>query len=346
MSGQDLVLGDANKAFVSGLQSLDDVVGVLTAVNMKNTISPLDADKTIKKLAPFVRQAYTNFTKALQHWEGENNLTSAKLEATVREIGQTKHNLSQQRQNAEALNKRIQSLNNEIADGERELEDAQRSLSRANDTYNDAVRELENKRREQAIVAGVGAGVTLIPFVGWVVGPTMIIVSLTALEDAVTNAKGNRDSAGKNVETCESRISEKRSQQYFTHQQHSQETARLRSTEQELRNLEERKRNLETEQKRHLDLAEKLKNTCHIMTTLWGRSCVLKTEVDFSGYTLEPLFQPLKEIAGMFTFSEQIKIKMNTLLSKSIDYSTLSSKMMAICDKAQDKSLAILDGYI
>ena len=82
------------------------------------------------------------------------------------------------------------------------------------------------------------------------------------------------------------------------------------------------------------------------MKTLWGRSSVLKTGVDFHAYTLESLFRPLKEIAGMFTFNEQIKLKMNTLLSKSIDYNILSSKMLAICEKTQDKSLAILDDYI
>ena len=347
MSGHDLVLAnDANEAFVSGLQNLDAVVDVLGAVKSGNTLSAREAEKTIKQLTPLVHHAYENLTKSLRHWEGENNLASAKLEATVREIGQTKHNLSQQTQNAESLSKKIQSLSDEISNKERELGDARQSLSRANDSYHDAEEELEKKRRDQAIVAGVGAGVLAIPIFGWVAGATMLAVSFTALEDAVKNARENRNSAEENVRACENSVSEKKSQQYATQQQHSQETTRLRGTEQELRNLEARKRDLEAEQKRYVELAEKLKNTCLFMKTLWGRSSVLKTGVDFHAYTLEPLFRPLKEIAGMFTFNEQIKLKMNTLLSKSIDYNILSSKMLAICEKTQDKSLAILDDYI
>ena len=346
MSGRELIAHDANEAFVSGLENLDGVVDILTSVKIENSLSPREANKTIKKLTPFVRQAYTNFTKALQHWEGEKNSTSAELEATVLEIGQTEYSLSQKRQNVEALNKKIQSLNDQIANDERELKNARDALSRTNDTYDDAVRELENKKRDQAIVAGVGAGISWIPIVGWIAGPTMIIVSLTALEDAVNNAKSNRDSAGEETRRCENRISEKKSQKNSTCEEHSRETTRKRGKEEELRHLEERKRNLEVEKKRCIELAEKVKNTCHFMTTLWGRSSVLKTEVDFGGYTLEPLFQPLKEVAGMFTYEEQIKIKVNTLLSKGIDYSTLSSKMKAICDKTQNKSLAILDDYI
>ena len=103
---------------------------------------------------------------------------------------------------------------------------------------------------------------------------------------------------------------------------------------------------LQMAQQRSIELSDKLMRTCHVMTKIWGKSQVLNNEAS-RAYCLEPLLTPMTEIVDMFTPEEQKEIKQKTfLLSKEIDFSSITWKLKAVCDANDDSSImAILDEY-
>ena len=87
-------------------------------------------------------------------------------------------------------------------------------------------------------------------------------------------------------------------------------------------------------QQRSIELSDKLMRTCHVMTR--GKNQVLNNEASRT-YSLELLLTPIKEIVDMFTPEEQKEIKQNTfLLSKEIDFSSITWKLKAVCDANAD----------
>ena len=86
-----------------------------------------------------------------------------------------------------------------LNDCEDTLRDKERSLDRARDKLSDA-------KRDQAVMAGVGVGLTLIPVIGWIAGASVLVVSFTAMQDAVNSASRAVDSARSTRDTTASRL--------------------------------------------------------------------------------------------------------------------------------------------
>lgn len=335
----------AQNEFVSGIQSLDCVVNLLSEAKIDESTSVVIVKEIVQSLCSPIRQAHACLTTALKFWEDENAHVSEVIERSVAEESTLKRSISEKKRNVEQLNKKLESLNHQIESKEGELQDAKNSVSRAQGTLRDSEKELSGKKKEQEIVTGVGIGLLVIPIVGWIVGPTMIVVGLTVLEDNVKAARGNVESAESNVNDCENRLQAKRTEQHDLRQELSQEERERRETEERLRSLEAKVQKLQRQQKSFLEVSVKLKNTCHVMTKIWGKSRVLNSETRYA-YSLEPLIVPLKEIAEMFTPEEQRKMKQTTLLSKDINFAGMSSKLKAVCEKIPGESLAILDDYV
>ena len=117
-----------------------------------------------------------------------NNIASAKR--TVNELKVREKNLKEK----EADKSRC------LNDCEDTLRDKERNLDRARDKLSDA-------KRDQAVVAGVGVGLTLIPVIGWIAGATMLTVSLTAMQGAVDSAGRAVDSARSTRDTTANSLS-------------------------------------------------------------------------------------------------------------------------------------------
>ena len=129
-------------------------------------------------------------------------------------------------------------------------------------------------------------------------------------------------------------------------QQLKREEKEKQITGQRLRDQERQLQDLQMAQQRSIKLSDKLMRTCHVMTKIWGKSQVLKNEAR-RAFSLEPLLTPMKELVDMFTPEEQKMIKQSTfLLSKEIDFSSITWKLKAVCDANADSSImAILDEY-
>ena len=141
-------------------------------------------------------------------------------------------------------------------------------------------------------------------------------------------------------------VAGKKSEKNNLCQQLKSEEKEKQITGQRLRDQERQLQDLQMAQQRSIELNDKLMRTCHVMTKIWGKSQELNNEAR-RAYSLEPLLTPIKEIVDMFTPEEQKEIKQNTfLLSKEIDFSSITWKLKAVCDANADSSImAILDEY-
>ena len=348
-SGHSVLLykDEAQKEFVTGIQLLDKAVGVLCEADI-NTTTPAKTVKAIaQNLSLPIRQAHTHLNTALKFWEGEKARQCEETERLISSISSLKSNVSERKMKVEQMNQQLQGLNQQIKDSEQNVEQAKKALSNAQDTLNDAERELRDRRMEQGLVAGIGVVTTLaVPVVGMIAGPTMVAVSLTVLEDNVKSAQSGVSSAKDNVNYSENWLQAKKSEKNNLCQQLKSEEKEKQITEQRLRDQERQLQDLQMAQQRSIELSDKLMRTCHVMTKIWGKSQVLNNEAS-RAYCLEPLLTPMKEIVDMFTPEEQKEIKQKTfLLSKEIDFSSITWKLKAVCDANADSSImAILDEY-
>ena len=313
-SGHSVLLykDEAQKEFVTGIQWLDKAIGVLCKAEI-NTTTPAKTVKAIaQNLSLPIRQAHTHLNTALKFWEGEKARQCEETERLISSISSLKSNVSERKMKVEQMHQQLQRLNQQIKDSEQNVEQAKNALSNAQDTLNDAERELRNKRRDQEVVAGVGLAITPIPIVGWIAGPTMVVVSFTVLEDNVKSAQSGVSSAKDNVNYSENWLQAKKSEKNNLCQQLKSEEKEKQITEQRLRDQERQLQDLQMAQQRSIELSDKLMRTCHVMTKIWGKSQVLNNEAS-RAYCLEPLLTPMKEIVDMFTPEEQKEIKQKTV---------------------------------
>ena len=347
-SGHSVLLykDEAQKEFVTGIQWLDKAIGVLCKAEI-NTTTPAKTVKAIaQNLSLPIRQAHTHLNTGLKFWECEKARQCEETERLISSISSLKSNVSERKMKVEELNQQLQGMNQQIKDSERKVKRAKKALSSAQETLNDAERELRNKRRDQENVARAGLAITRIPIVGWIAGPTMVVVSLTVLEDDVQSAQSGVSSAKDNVNDWKNWLQAKKSEKNNLCQQLKREKKEKQIAKQRLREQKSQLQDLKMAQQRSIKLSDKLMRTCHVMTKIWGKSQVLKNEAS-RAYSLEPLLTPMKELVDMFTPEEQKMIKQSTfLLSKEIDFSSITWKLKAVCDANADSSvMAILDEY-
>lgn len=351
-SGHSVLLykDEAQKEFVTGIQWLDKAIGNLCKAEITTTTPAKTVKAITQNLRLPIRQAHTHLNTALKFWEGEKARQCEETERLISSISGLKSNVSERKMKVEQLNQQLQGLNQQIKDSKKKVKKAKRALSNAKDTLNDAERELRNKRRDQRLVAGIGVATLAVPGVGWIasgiVASTAVVVSLTVLEDSVKSAQSGVSSAKDNVNYSKNWLQAKKSEKNSLCQQLKSEKKEKQITEQRLQDQERQLQDLKMAQQRSIELSDKLMRTCHVMTNIWGKSQVLNNEAS-RAYSLEPLLTPMKEIVDMFTPEEQEEIKQNTfLLSKEIDFSSITWKLKAVCDANADNSImAILDEY-
>ena len=342
-----IVLKDeARKEFVYGIQSLDKAIEVIYKAEISGTTPAKRVKAVVQNMRRPINQAYKHLTLAKHFWEGEKARQCKEIERRISTMNGVKNTVSEEKRKIERMNEQLRGLNEQINDSERNVDEARGALSRAQESLGDAERKLRDKKNEKALVFGLGIAALAIPYVGLVVGPTMMAVSLTALENNVKSARHGVSSAENNVEDCENGLKAKIDERDSLFQQLGNEEYQKEETEQELMNQEQQLKELQNAQRRSVELCDKLMKTCHVMTNIWGKSQVLNNEARLA-YALEPLLTPLKEIVDMFTPEEQRKIKENTfLLSRRIHLPAISLKLKAVAEASHSASvMEILDDY-
>ena len=202
-------------------------------------------------------------------YEGEKSRYHEEIEKLTASICSVKTTVFTKEVELQQLIQQIKRLDEQIQDSKSEVEQAKSSLNKAQDTLNHVERKLREKKEEQDLVWRAGLTITTIPIVGWIVGPTMIVISLTALKEQIKYAQNGVSSAGGNVSDCESRLQAKRRDKDNLQTQLTTDFKRLR--DQQLQKV-----HLEEAQRRSVDVSVKLMRTCHHITNILGN--ILETE--------------------------------------------------------------------
>jgi chromosome segregation ATPase len=312
-------LAIARNNFVTSIEILDNVVNILSEESSER--------KAIRKLTSLIPKAHKHLTEALTQCQGENDYLSQQIGERVSEISMAKRDVAKKERRCAQLRENVNSLDQQIESCRNQRDEAQRSLDRANETLRDQRDELERRRAGQAVTNVLGI---LTAPIG--IGFGILAVSLTVLQEGIDATERNIDSARSDVKSREERLSNILDERRNKEQQRSQEQEEMEKTQGILAKLKADLVRLKKQQDKMIVVQEKLKETCHFVTTLWGKSRVLDKEAKHL-YTLEPLFNPLSEIAGMLQMDEESREKVNMLLTKDMKIlgNRMESKMMAIC---------------
>jgi septal ring factor EnvC (AmiA/AmiB activator) len=305
--------------FVTSIEILDNVVNILS--------DELDEKKAIRKLTSLIPKAHKHLTEVLNRCQGETDRVSREIEGKVSEISKTKNDIAEKQRRFGELRVTLNSLDERIGSCKNQRDEAQRSLDRANQRLREQRDELERKREGQTVATVLGV---LTAPIG--IGIGILAVSLTVLEDGIKATERNVDSTRSDVRSCENTLTNNLEQRRNIEQQRCREEEEMERTKRILANLKADLAHLKEQQDKIIVVHEKLKESCHFVTTLWGKSRVLDKEAKHL-YTLESLFIPLSEIAGMLQMDEESREKVNMLLTKDMKVlgKGMESKMMAIC---------------
>ncbi|XP_048865294.1 LOW QUALITY PROTEIN: uncharacterized protein LOC125739334 [Brienomyrus brachyistius] len=282
------------------------------------------------ELRSLIIKGKDNFVEAEQRASG----ILGSIDKECEELTQQKGKLQRQRYKKTEC----QNLQDQLASQQNILLEHQRSLANAN-THLQAtqakVNEMHRRMEHDEAVRNAGIGLMFIPFVGTIIGATLVGVYQTDLDNAtdaknqaeseVHNWEGQVASSSRGVSDCQTQINQK-----------TQEISQANTS------LEVLRRTIEDVTQQRLDIAdvqEKFRNAVRVLTNLAGIATV--GEVQTRKFILfEPLMTVLQEI---FKCVLQMSDKKGHLQCVETALNPIQSafeenvrKMKALCDKGDD----------
>nr|XP_023655906.1 uncharacterized protein LOC111837793 [Paramormyrops kingsleyae] len=300
-------------------------ISVIIFTNEGNTNNKYD------ELRSLIIKGKDNFVQAEQRASG----ILASIDKEYEELTQQKGKLQRQQDDKKTEYKNLQ---DQLASQRNILLERQRSLANAN-TYLQAtqakVNEMRRRMEHDEAVRNAGIGLMFIPFVGTIIGATLIGVYQTDLNNA-TDAKNRAQSevhnwerevasSSQGVSDCQTKINQK-----------TQEISQVNTS------VEVLGRTIEDVTKQRFviaDIQEKFRNAVRVLTNLAGIAKV--GEIQTRKFILfEPLMTVLEEI---FKCVLQTSEKKGQLQSVETTLKPIQSafeenvrKMKALCDKGND----------
>ncbi|XP_072530497.1 uncharacterized protein [Salminus brasiliensis] len=209
------------------------------------------------------------------------------IEILTRDEGRLEREMRATQQTLDNLRTEQESNNKLLKQSEGSLEVARRQLRSARDTL-----QREEKRKCTAgIVTGVGAGLFIIPVVGWVAGSAMVIggtIGLCKAFDAVKKAEEEERDSEKTVDRYKGKVSDYE--------------WKISQNERNIRQNRDRKEQICTdiqkvkEQRAAVaDLQVKVRRAVHLLSVLSGRANVVEGQTR-RHIVLEPVMKVMEEV--------------------------------------------------
>ncbi|XP_026765972.3 uncharacterized protein LOC113524053 [Pangasianodon hypophthalmus] len=167
----------------------------------------------------------------------------------------------------------LQNLRTEQGSNEKLLRDSQGALEQARGNLNSTkqtLRDQENRKKTAEIITGVGAGLLVIPVIGWIAGSAMLIggaVELDQAARAVRVAEEEVEKSETDVKKYESKVSEYESKISQTWCDISQKDDKLNQTREEIQRV---KKQIESV----AEFQQKVRRAVHLLGVLSGRASV------------------------------------------------------------------------
>ncbi|KAK3558636.1 hypothetical protein QTP86_022957 [Hemibagrus guttatus] len=248
----------------------------------------------------YIRQQIVQAWQSLQLSDQAATACLRRLDGALETLTRDEGTLTRRKNTTECT---LESLRTEQDSNEKMLQESQGALQQA-ETHVDSTKEtiLRQERREQtaSTVAGVGLGLTLIPFVGWVVGPALVIGSVIEKKqasEALKIAEKELQEFKKQVETYTSKVSDHKFKIFLTDRNISKMDQKLTGIRNEIRVLKKQRRSL-------AELQVKVRRSVHVLSILSGQVNVLEQHTRmFILYenvleVMEEVMQTAEEITG------------------------------------------------
>ncbi|XP_072531211.1 uncharacterized protein [Salminus brasiliensis] len=240
------------------------------------------------------------------------------FEQEMRATQQTLDNLRTEQTSKEAL----------LKQSEGALEVARSTLSSTRDT----LRAQEERKRNAEIVTGVGAGLLVIPIVGWIAGSVMIASGAAELDQsarAVRAAEEEVRSFETEVEMFQNKVSDYRWRISRTEDDIRQKRDRMEQIRTEIRRVKEQRASV-------ADLQEKVRGAVHILSVLSGKADVVEVQTR-RFILLEPVMKVMEDVMKSAGDIGGSQLLFDEGLPRLLDRMRENNrKLAAICDSFND----------
>ncbi|XP_017337430.1 uncharacterized protein LOC108273005 [Ictalurus punctatus] len=218
----------------------------------------------------YIRQQIVQAHQLLEQSEQTASSGLKSLDENLERLTQDEGNLEREINHTKNT---LENLRTEQASNEKLLRDFQGALELARTNLNSTKQTLqdqENRKHNAEIVTGVGAGLFLIPGVGWIAGAAMVTggaVEINQSAHAIREAEDEVRKSDTEVKKYQCKVSEYESKISQTRRDISEKDDKLKQTHEEIQKV---KKQIESV----AEFQEKMRSAVHLLDVLSGRASV------------------------------------------------------------------------
>lgn len=199
-----------NKEVKSGLQFLEQAVQILASQTDKSFAA---AEKTACQMLPVVNKMREKFKIAEKVSDDHMRDVQGETEQLIQDIGKMQRKMQQMDDQKKRLSVKMKGDQSNLNQQKQTLTQHQNRREELQRISREADEKAEAEAQHRRTVTGVGAGLMVIPIIGWIAGGTMIAVGETALADnaeaarvAAQGANDQLDNMKRNVEAAQRNV--------------------------------------------------------------------------------------------------------------------------------------------
>ncbi|XP_051784969.1 uncharacterized protein LOC114653159 [Erpetoichthys calabaricus] len=287
------------------MESLKD--GISTTVQLARDMQTVDFNNMENDSGKF-RKSILEAKKSLSQAEDSANCQLAKVNEKCISLTCDKNQLEEEekvrKDNLNAVQKDLQHFEELLRISRDSLNQAIRNRSSAEES----VERARQRARQEETNRNIGIGLLFIPFIGPIIGGTMIGVSQKAMEDAqyaARIAQENVDSWSRNVNTYEGNIRD------YTGNADTQRN-NIESINRRLQEISSKMENLSRMRQGMGEVQKKLKDATSFLTTLAGKMQALEVQTRVVIF-FEPLIEIIDDISQYLFKQKYLELFQNNV---------------------------------
>ncbi|KAG9279195.1 hypothetical protein AMEX_G4703 [Astyanax mexicanus] len=280
----------------------------------------------------FIREQIVGAEQSLQKSEQAANSGLNSLDENIEILTQDEGKLEREKrstqQDLDNLKTEQESNNKLLKQSEHSVEVARSHLRSARDM----LQAQEERKHNAEIVTGVGAGLFVIPFVGWIAGSAMVIggaVDLAEASKAVRDAEEEERRSESEVNRYSSKVSEYNSKISQTESKISQKHDQIEQIRKKIQKLKEQRAAV-------AEFQSNVRKAVHILSILSGRVSVVECQTGRFIH-LEPVMKVMEDVmkvtgdigGSQLLSDEDVPRLLNTMRENN-------RKLAAICNSSNN----------
>ncbi|KAF4080821.1 hypothetical protein AMELA_G00175660 [Ameiurus melas] len=263
----EVVLKNTAEAVIVSLKD-----GISTLNEVYQALIKADVDPVIGQCSnyDYIRQQIVQVHQLLEQSEQTASSGLKSLDESLERLTQDEGKLKREINHTKNT---LENLRTKQASSEKLLRDSQGALELARTNLTSTIQTLQNqeKRKHNAeIITGVGAGLLVIPIVGWIAGSAMVIggaLEISQSHHSISRAKEEVRKSDTEVKKYQCKVSKYKSKISQTRRDISEKDDKLKQTHEEIQKV---KKQIESV----AEFQEKVRSAVHLLCVLSGRVSV------------------------------------------------------------------------